>query len=125
VKCKADLDIFSFLKVKNFIRAFTHCDHKVKAVCGWREVEAPRQATQDHYFVTTEHGLKAAKGGKGTAQGFAWDTPWLNSLEVNERNKIKILLRLEERCAIISLEIRLINELGFLGPMEVHNAAFL
>ena len=44
---------------------------------------------------------------------------------IKETNKQLNTLNLSMENAIHSLEIRLINELGFLGPMEVHNAAFL
>ena len=67
------------------------------------EVEAPRQTTQNHYFVATEHDPEAADGGEGAAQGFTWATPWPVSFGPSERNKIKILLRLKYICVIIEL----------------------
>jgi hypothetical protein len=36
-----------------------------------RKVGAPRQTKQNHYFVASEHGPEAAKGGEGAAQRFS------------------------------------------------------
>jgi hypothetical protein len=59
------------------------------------------QRNNNRYFVATEHDPEADMVGEGTAQGFAWATPWPVSFGPSERNKIKILLRSTEKCAII------------------------
>ena len=65
--------------------------------------EFASQTKQNHYFVASEHVPAAAKGGKGTAQGFIRANIGLFIFGPYERNKIKILLRLRYMYDIIKV----------------------
>ena len=70
------------------------------------EVKRKSRATQNHYFVETEHAREGAPRRGRTeraAQGFIWGTQCPVLFASDERNKIKILLRLVTGYAIIKL----------------------